>query len=545
MTSPLRLAQAQSIDKIAEKAGIPLTDLEHFGRDKAKISLKWLEHASPEGQLILVTAMSPTPQGEGKTTITLGLSQALQSMGHRAACSLRQASLGPLLGVKGGATGGGRAEILPSVGVNLHFTGDLHAIATAHNLIAALIDNHLFQKMEPELRLDSILWPRAIDMNDRALRHIICGRGGPLQGVERSSSFIITAASEIMALFALAQNYDELRERISRILLGFRQDGQPFTMRDLGSVDAVVAMLAEALKPNLVQSTEGVPVFVHAGPFANIAHGCSSLLATRMALRSGDYAVTEAGFSSELGAEKFFHIVCRAGQLQPTAVVIVVTLKAVHYHSQTTAGHDPQLQAGLDNVLQHINNVRRFGYVPVVAVNRFPQDEPAELERLLEFCATQGCAASIVTAYTEGGHGALDLAAKVIEAAQRKSQMRLLYELSDTPMEKVKRIAQELYGAQSVEWQDHALQKLESFQTLGVDKLPVCIAKTPLSLSDQPKLRGRPQGFTVTVTDCEAALGAGFLRVIMGPVQLLPGLPKEPASTRVVVHHDGSISGLV
>jgi formate--tetrahydrofolate ligase len=537
------------ITTLAQSWGLPPEYLIPFGHHKGKIALQARKDATKLGRLILVTAISPTPAGEGKTTVTIGLAQALQRTGRRVTAALREPSLGPVLGVKGGATGGGASQVHPAEDINLHFTGDIHAVTAAHNLLAALIDNSL-QQGNP-LRLDprSIVWPRALDVNDRALRRTITGLGGSSEGVPRETGFIITAASEIMAILCLSQNYADLEQKIERILIGWNLDKLPVYVQDLGCAGALTALLRDALLPNLVQSSEGVPVLMHGGPFANIAHGCNSIIATQLAQQFSEYVVTEAGFATELGAEKFFHIKCRTQSLEPAAVVLVATLRALKYQAglSVEACKRPALEAlrqGFTNLFRHAQNIEAFGYRPFIALNRFAEDCQEEVELLLQTCRDRGWDAHVVDVFVRGGDGAIELARAIDKAAPVPKAPRYLYELDDPVEVKVDRLARTLYGAREVNWSDNARRKLQRFQKLGADILPICVAKTQNSLSDQPHLRGAPEDFTLNIQDCELSAGAGFLLLVAGSIIRMPGLPEQPNALKIRVNSEGDIVGV-
>ncbi len=541
--------ELRPIAEVARGLGIAPDHVEPYGRDKAKIRLEALDGSTPAGKLILVSAITPTPAGEGKTTTSIGLAQGLRKVGARAVLALRQPSMGPVFGRKGGATGGGACRLTPSDQINLQFTGDFHAITAAHNLLAAAIDNRLHFG---DTRLDPgrVLWKRALDMNDRALRKIIIGLGGPGQGVPRESGFDITAASEVMAILCLADSPADLRARLDRILVGYDGDGRPVLAGEMGVVGSMGAILKDALLPNLVQSMEGTPAFVHGGPFANIAHGCNSVLATRMAMAFGDYAITEAGFAFDLGAEKFFDIKCRSAGLNPSAIVIVATIRALKMHGglalDALTTPDPSaVGRGLDNLAAHLDAARHFGKPTLVAINRFATDSPEEVRIVLDFCEARGVPAAEADVFGRGGEGAVGLAKKVIEATSGPATpMTPLYPL-DWPIErKIERIATAIYGAEGVAFLPAAEAKIRKARRLGHGGLPVCMAKTQDSLSDNPRLRGRPRGFILTVRDVEIAAGAGFIVALTGEIVRMPGLPERPAAERIDVDGAGEIIGL-
>lgn len=524
--------------------------LEPYGRDKAKVRLEALDRLGRgPGKLILVSAITPTPAGEGKTTTSIGLAQGLRRLGKRTALALRQPSMGPVFGRKGGATGGGASKVEPSNTINLQFTGDFHAITSAHNLLAAAIDNRIHFR---DFHLDptKILWKRVLDMNDRALRHIVIGLGGRPQGIPRESGFEITAASEVMAILCLADSRSDLRARLERILIGFHMDGSPVLARDLGVVGSMAAILNEAILPNLVQTTESVPTFIHGGPFANIAHGCNSVLATRMALNLADYAVTEAGFAFDLGGEKFFDLKCRAAGFNPDVVVLVATIRALKIHGgvalgETQVPNPSAVERGLANLAAHLESSAFFGKPTLVALNQFATDTAEELSIVHAFCRDRGVLSSTADVYGSGGRGAIDLAEKVVEAAATDpTPLRLLYPLDWPAEKKIEEIARVMYGAAGVSIQQEAENKLRKFRRLGYGNLPICMAKTQDSLSDNPKLRGRPRGFTLHVRDVEIAAGAGFLIALTGEIMRMPGLPEHPAAERIDVDAAGNIIGL-
>jgi formate--tetrahydrofolate ligase len=540
------------ITEVALGLGISEDHLEPYGRDKAKVHLEALDRADRKpGKLILVSAITPTPAGEGKTTVSIGLAQGLRKIGERSVLALRQPSMGPVFGRKGGATGGGASRLEPSDAINLQFTGDFHAITAAHNLLAAAIDNRLHFEDTP-LDPRTVLWKRALDMNDRALRKIVIGLGGKGQGgVPRESGFDITAASEVMAILCLATSPADLRARLDRILIGYaREDGRPVLANEMGVTGSMAAILREAILPNLVQSREGTPAFVHGGPFANIAHGCNSVLATRMALATGDYAVTEAGFAFDLGAEKFFDIKCRIAGLNPAAVVIVATIRALKMHGgvalDALTTPDPEaVDRGLANLAAHLDAAQNFAKPTLVAINQFTSDTPEELAVVHEFCKARGVSSATANVFGEGGAGAVELAHKVLDAASGTETPYLpLYPL-DAPLEaKIERIATAMYGADGVTILPAAEAKIRKARKLGYDHLPVCMAKTQDSLSDNPKLRGRPKGFTLTVRDVEVSAGAGFVVALTGEIVRMPGLPRRPAAERIDLDEGGEIRGL-
>ncbi len=519
---------------MAGSLGLDLNDLTLFGPHIAKVPPTVADRFAdrPTGKLVLVTAMTPTPQGEGKTTNTIGLGQSLSQLGKRTMIAIREPSLGPCMGLKGGAAGGGFSQVLPMEDINLHFTGDLHAVSTAHNLLAAVVDNHLHQRLDPELHPRRVAWKRVIDMNDRSLRHILVGlQGSGTNGVMREDGFEITAASEVMAILCLAANLSDLKRRLGNVIVGYDYLNKPVKVADIGAQGAMAVLLKDAVHPNLVQSIEGTPVFVHGGPFANIAHGCNTLIATRLALRLADYVVTEAGFGADLGAEKFFDIKCRAGNLTPSAAVLVVTRRAVAVH-------------GLDNVLKHVENVQHFGVPVVVSVNRFLGDSDADLEDIRDHCVKAGVDASITDFREAGGAGGLELAEKVAELCELESAFAPLYPLDISVVNKIQTIATRIYGAKGVELTSTASRAVKRIEDLGYGTLPVCMAKTPASLTDNPKISGRPAGFTITVSDARVSAGAGFVVVYTGDVMTMPGLPKRPAALDIDISETGEVSGL-
>ncbi len=538
--------------EVAARLGLSADDIIPFGRDKAKIDRSVLvrPRANPEpAKLVLVSAITPTPAGEGKTTTSIGLADALASLGRRTAVVLREPSLGPCFGMKGGGTGGGRSRIEPSDDINLHFNGDFHAITSAHNLLAAAIDNHLHFGTDLGLEPRKVLWRRVVDMNDRSLRDITIGLGGETNGVPRETGFDITAASELMAMLCLAGGADDLRARIDRTLVGFSRTGAPITAGAIGVTGAMLALLRDALMPNLVQTQHGTPAIVHGGPFANIAHGCNSVIATRAGLSLADWVVTEAGFGFDLGAEKFFDIKCRSAGIDADVVVLVCTLRALKMHGGVAldriATTDPEaVAAGLPNLDKHIDNVIAFGKTPIVAINRFDSDTDAELAVVIEACAKRGVAAAPCQHFARGAEGARELAEKVIEATRTKSTpFKPLYPLEASVPDKIAAVASMMYGADDVAYTKAAERDIKEIAKLGYDRLPICIAKTQNSLSDDPKLRGRPRDFEVTVRGVQIAAGAGFLVVLTGEIMRMPGLPRQPAAGKIDLQ-DGTITGL-
>ncbi|HEY6866723.1 MAG TPA: formate--tetrahydrofolate ligase [Candidatus Eisenbacteria bacterium] len=532
---------------VARTLELDPAQLEPYGLDKAKVSLRALEGRPPRGRLVLVSAITPTPAGEGKTTTSIGLAQGLARNGVRAAVALREPSLGPNFGIKGGGTGGGLSQVEPADDINLHFTGDIHAVSTAHNLLAAIVDNHLYHGDGLELDSRRVVWRRALDMNDRALRGIVIGLGGHREGVPRETGFDISAASEVMAILCLAADIEDLKARLGRIVVGYRRDGSPVRAADLKAVGAMAALLRDAIKPNLVQTTEGVPAFVHGGPFANIAHGTNSITATRLALAYADAVVTEAGFAFELGAEKFFDINCRYGGFAPSCTVLVATLRALKMHGGVplagVAAPDPgAVQRGLANLEKHVENIRKFEQKCVVAINHFPTDTEAELAVVTEHCDVLGLPAVVSKPFSEGGEGCRALAETVWTVASRgRAHFKPLYDWNAPIEAKILTVASEMYGAEAVDYQLRARRDKAQLERLGYDSLPVCIAKTQSSLSDNPTLLGRPKDFLVTVREIQLAAGAGFIVPITGEILRMPGLPREPLAERFDLSGQGRI----
>ena len=545
-----RAAQLCPITEIAKSLGIAAEHIEPYGRYKAKLTPEALAGAAGQnGKLILVTAINPTPAGEGKTTTSVGLADALHLQGKKTIVALREPSLGPCFGMKGGAAGGGYAQVVPMEDINLHFTGDFHAITTAHNLLAALIDNHIFQGNALDLDVNRIVWKRVLDINDRALRHVVTGLGGRVHGVPRESGFDITVASEMMAILCLADGLADMKRRLGRILIGWTRSGRPVHADELGATGALTLLFKDAIKPNLVQTIEGTPALIHGGPFANIAHGCSSVMATKYALRCADYVVTEAGFGADLGAEKFFDIKCRLAGLSPDAAVIVATVRALKMNGG--AGKDElgtenldALRHGAANLEKHIENIGKFGIPAVVAVNVFPTDTEAELALLEELCARLGAKCVRSEVWAKGGAGGLALADAVTEALGKRADFHPVYDEKKSIAEKIETIAREIYGADGVDFTDTAKKQLAEMETLGMTQTPVCMAKTQYSLSDNPVLLGRPTGFRVTVRELRASCGAGFVVALTGNILTMPGLPKTPAAMGMDITADGVITGL-
>lgn len=545
-------AKMEPITKIAQKVGLEEDDLELYGKYKAKISLEAINRLknNENGKLVLVTAINPTPAGEGKTTTMIGLSQALNKMGKKSVVAMREPSLGPCFGIKGGAAGGGYAQVVPMEDINLHFTGDIHAITAANNLIAAMLDNSIHQGNPLNIDVRQIVWKRVVDLNDRALRHTVCGLGGKVNGVPREDGFDITVASEVMAILCLATSLEDLKQRAGRMIVAYTYDNQPVTVDDLQATGAVTLLLKDAIKPNLVQTLDHTPVFVHGGPFANIAHGCNSVMATELALKLGDYAITEAGFGADLGAEKFLDIKCRQAGLNPDAVVIVATVRALKMHggvAKKDLGEEnlEALKAGLGNLEKHIENIAKYGLPSVVAINAFPTDTEAELALLNECCQKLGVDVAISKVWEKGADGGIELAEKLLAVLETKeANYHPLYDLDLSIEKKIETIVKEIYGGDGVEFTKKAKNKMKKYTEQGLDQLPICIAKTQYSLSDQPALLGRPTGFTVTINDVIPSAGAGFLVAISGDIMRMPGLPKRPAAVGMDIDENGKIVGL-
>ena len=553
--SDIEIAQScemRPIGEIAEAAGIPEAYLEHYGRYKAKVDYALLRDRADtaNGKLILVTAINPTPAGEGKTTTTIGLGDALRKLGKRTMIALREPSLGPVFGVKGGAAGGGYAQVVPMEDINLHFTGDFHAIGAANNLLAAMLDNHIHQGNALGIDPRKITWRRAVDMNDRQLRNITDGLGGAANGVPREDGFDITVASEVMAVLCLASDISDLKARLGRIIVGYTYAGKPVTASDLKAEGAMAVLLKDALKPNLVQTLEGTPALVHGGPFANIAHGCNSVTATRMALKLGDYVVTEAGFGADLGAEKFLDIKCRLAGLKPDAVVIVATVRALKYHggvekADLNAENLTALEAGLPNLLQHVENITNvYGLPAVVAINRFPTDTEAELELVRSRCAALGANVALSEVWGKGGDGGIELAEEVMRLCDQPNDFRFSYDTAATIPEKLNAIARKIYHADGVDLIGKAPKQCAELEALGFGNLPICVAKTQYSFSDDAAKRGAPKDYRITVRNLKVSAGAGFIVALTGDIMTMPGLPKSPAAERIDVDENGVISGL-
>ena len=552
----IEIAQAckmQPITEISDALGIPEEYLEQYGKYKAKVDYNLLKNTkSKNGKLILVTAMTPTPAGEGKTTTTIGLADGMKRIGKNVVVALREPSLGPVFGVKGGAAGGGYAQVVPMEDINLHFTGDFHAIGAANNLLAAMLDNHIHQGNALGIDTRKITWKRCVDMNDRQLRFVVDGLGGKVNGVPREDGYDITVASEIMAVFCLASSIDDLKERLSKIIVGYTYDDKPVTAGDLKAVGAMTALLKDAIKPNLVQTLEGTPAFVHGGPFANIAHGCNSVMATRLAMHMGDYAVTEAGFGGDLGAEKFLDIKCRMAGLRPDAVVVVATIRALKMHGgllKTQLGEEnlEALEKGIPNLLRHVSNIKNVYKLPsVVAVNRFPTDTDAEVDLIIQRCRELGVNVVLSTVWAEGGKGGEDLAREVVRLCEEEDNSSFTFSYEDdlSIREKVEAVVKKIYGGDGVIFTPAASKQIDSLEGLGFGKAPVCIAKTQYSFSDDPTKLGAPEGFKVTVKNVKVSAGAGFVVVLTGDIMTMPGLPKVPAAEKIDVDSEGRISGL-
>lgn len=549
----IEIAQAnkpKDIREIAAKLDIAEENLELYGTNKAKVDLSLLKMDKPNGKLILVTAINPTPAGEGKTTTTVGLADALNKLGKKVVVALREPSLGPVFGVKGGAAGGGYAQVVPMEDINLHFTGDFHAIGAANNLLAAMIDNHIQQGNKLDIDTRRITWRRAVDMNDRQLRNIVCGLGGKSNGTPREDGFDITVASEVMAVLCLSNSIADMKERLARIVIGYNRANEPITCEMLNAQGAMAALLKTALKPNLVQTLEHTPAFVHGGPFANIAHGCNSVIATKLALKLGDYAVTEAGFGADLGAEKFIDIKCRQAGIMPDAVVIVATVRALKHHggvAKADLGTEnlEALKKGIPNLLRHIDNINKvFGLPCVVAINQFPTDTQAELKLIEEECKKYGANVALSEVWGKGSEGGLALAEEVVRLCEQKAEPSFVYDENDSIVTKLEKIAKKIYRAEGVELTGPAKTQMKKLEELGYDKLPICMAKTQYSFSDNEKLLGAPEGYTITVRNLKVSAGAGFIVALTGEIMTMPGLPKLPAAEKIDVDENGVISGL-
>jgi formate--tetrahydrofolate ligase len=545
-------AEMKPIIQIAEKIGLTDDDLELYGKYKAKLSSDTLSkiQGNPNGKIILVTAINPTPAGEGKSTVTVGLGDAFAGLGKKVIIAMREPSLGPTMGVKGGAAGGGYSQVLPMDEINLHFTGDLHAITTANNALAALIDNHIQQGNELQIDQRRIVWKRALDLNDRALRNIIIGLGGPMQGVPREDGFDITVASEIMAVLCLANDLKDLKRRLSEMVVAYNIDKQPVTVSQLGVEGALALILKDAVKPNLVQTIEHTPALVHGGPFANIAHGCNSIIATTAASKLADFVITEAGFGADLGAEKFLHIKARNGDVLPEAVVVVATIRALKMHGgvgKQNLNHEnvEALIAGFDNLKKHVETIRSFGLPVVVAINKFISDTTLEVDTLLKLCEKEGVQVALTEVWEKGGQGGIALAEKLLKVIENHDEEYApLYNVSDSIEEKIRSIVQKVYGGKDVEFSSKAKKQMKDFEQYGWDRLPICMAKTQYSLSDDPSKLGRPTDFTVSVRELKPSIGAGFLVALTGDVMTMPGLPKQPAALKMDVDEQGNAVGL-
>lgn len=555
MLSDIEIAQKAHmlpITEVAKKLGIGEEDIELYGRYKAKLSMDLIKRVQdkPDGKLILVTAITPTPAGEGKSTTTVGLAQGLAKIGQKVIVALREPSLGPCMGIKGGAAGGGYSQVVPMEDINLHFTGDFHAITSAHMLLAAMLDNHIQQGNALNIDPRRIVWKRVVDMNDRELRNIVVGLGGKAHGVPRQDGFDITVASEVMAILCLATGLHDLKERLSKIIVAYDYSGNPITAGMLKAQGAMAALLKDAVKPNLVQTLENVPAIIHGGPFANIAHGCNSVMATKTALKLADYTITEAGFGADLGAEKFFDIKCRYAGLKPDAVVLVATVRALKMHGGVpkTELATPDVEAvkrGIVNLEKHIENIKQYGLPLVVAINAFAQDTPEELEAIRSHCAAHGVNVALSEVFAKGGEGGIELAKEVVAlSTSGKADFKLLYGEELSLKEKIETIAKKIYGAVGVNYTKEANNALKDFEKMGYGHLPVCMAKTQYSFSDDPALLGRPEGFEITIKNCRIAAGAGFVVVLTGDIMTMPGLPKVPAAEKIDVSDDGVISGL-
>ncbi|WP_279223211.1 formate--tetrahydrofolate ligase [Megamonas hypermegale] len=554
MKTDVEIAQEavmQPITEIAKHLEIPEDDLELYGKYKAKISLDYWNTLKnrPNGKLILVTAINPTPAGEGKTTTSIGLGDALHKLGKKTTIALREPSLGPCFGLKGGAAGGGYSQVVPMEDINLHFTGDFHAITTAHNLLAAVIDNHIQQGNALDLDVRRITWKRVLDLNDRALRNIICGLGGKAHGVPRETGFDITVASEMMAILCLTSDLEDMKKRLGNIIIGYTRSGRIVRAKELNVTGALTLLFKDAIKPNLVQTLEGTPALIHGGPFANIAHGCNSVMATKYALKMADYTVTEAGFGADLGAEKFLDIKCRFTGFKPNAVVIVATIRALKMHgglAKTELGTEniEALKKGMTNLAKHIENIHKFGLPIVVAINAFPTDTENELKELKALCESMGASVSISEAWAKGGEGAIDLAKKVIEAAEKPSDFHYMYDENDTIKNKINAIATKIYGADGVNYTPAVEKTIAELEAAGLDKMPICMAKTQYSLSDDQTKLGAPTGFKITVRELRISAGAGFIVALTGNVLTMPGLPKKPAAENMDIDINGKITGL-
>lgn len=545
-------AKMKPIKEVAASLNIPEDDLEFYGKYKAKMSEELMGRvkSNPDGKLILVTAINPTPAGEGKTTTTVGLGDAMKLIDKNCLLCLREPSMGPVMGVKGGAAGGGYSQVVPMEDINLHFTGDMHAITAANNLLSAMIDNHIHQGNELDIDVANIVWKRVLDMNDRALRQVVVGMGGKINGVPREDGFMITVASEIMAILCLASDLQDLKERLGNIIIGYNRSGKPVYAKDLNAEGAMTVLLKDAIKPNLVQTLANTPCFIHGGPFANIAHGCNSVIATKLALKMADYVITEAGFGADLGAEKFLDIKCRFADLKPNVIVIVATVRALKYNGgiPKTELKTPDVEAlkrGIVNLKKHIENMQGYGVPVVVAVNRFESDSDEELKLVIDTCAEYGVECSLSEVFAKGGEGGIDLAKKVVKAIEEnESNFEVLYDVNDSIKDKINTIVTKIYGGKGVVYTAKANKEIAKLEELGLDKKPICMAKTQYSLSDNPALLGSPEGFTVTVSKVRVSNGAGFIVAETGDIMVMPGLPKVPAANNIDINGDGLVTGL-
>ena len=545
-------AKIEPIEKIGEKIGLKNDDLEHYGKYKAKISWEAINrlHKNEDGKLVLVTAISPTPAGEGKSTVSIGLSQAFNRIGKKSVVALREPSLGPVFGVKGGATGGGYSQVIPMEDINLHFTGDIHAISTANNLVSACIDNHIYQGNALDIDVNNITWNRVVDMNDRSLRNIVNGLGKKTDGVPRQDHFMITVASEIMAVLCLSKDLKDLKEKISKIIVAYTRAGKPVYISDLQIQGAVAMLLKDAIKPNLVQTLENTPAIIHGGPFANIAHGCNSIIATKLAIKTSDYAITEAGFGADLGAEKFLNIKCRIGGFKPNAVVLVATIKALKMHGGVNKNDLKEenveaLEKGFENLKRHAENLKKFGLPVVVAINQFVQDTDAEIAKLQALCKNLGLEMSLCQVWEKGGQGAEDLAQKLVKIIdEEKSDFKLLYDANDSIENKINKIVREIYGGRGAVFTSAAKKQVKKLVELGLDKLPICIAKTQFSFTDDKNIIGAPEDFDIEIKTVRISNGAGFIVAETSNIMVMPGLPKVPAAQNMDIDNDGKIVGL-
>lgn len=546
-------AKMLPIEEVAAKVGIENDDLEHYGKYKAKISwdaIKRIDEENKNGKLVLVSAISPTPAGEGKSTVSIGLTQGFNRIGKKSAVALREPSLGPVFGVKGGAAGGGYSQVVPMEDINLHFTGDLHAMTAANNLISACIDNHIHQGNALRIDARQIVWKRVLDMNDRALRNVVISLGKKADGFPREDHFMITVASEIMAVLCLSESLTDLKERLGKMIVAYNLDGDPVTVANLEIEGAVAMLLKDALKPNLVQTLENTPAFIHGGPFANIAHGCNSILATRLALKTSEYAVTEAGFGADLGAEKFMDIKCRIAGLKPDAVVIVATIKALKMHGgvdkkDLKPENVEALEKGFENLKRHVQNVKKFGVPAIIAINRFESDTDKEIEKLQELCEELGVRISLCECFAKGGEGAEDLAKQVVELIdEEESKFEPIYDVEGTIEEKVNTIVKEIYGGRQAKFTKAAQKQVKKLEEIGLDRLPICIAKTQFSFTDDPKVMGAPSDFDIEIQEVRVSAGAGFIVVQTSNIMVMPGLPKVPAANKMDIDNDGVITGL-